>query len=63
MLGPYVIPNAYIEALDVVTNVQKTSAYRAPGSPAAAFAAETVIDEIAEKLNMDPIELRLLNAA
>ena len=63
MLGPYVIPNAYIEALDVVTNVQKTSAYRAPGSPAAAFAAETVIDEIAEKLNMDPIEIRLLNAA
>jgi len=63
MLGPYVIPNAYVEGLDVVTNVQKSSAYRAPGSPAAAFAIETAIDEIAEKLNIDPIEFRLLNAA
>ena len=63
MLGPYVIPNAYVEGLDVVTNVQKSSAYRAPGSPAAAFAIETVMDEVAEKLNIDPIEFRLLNAA
>ena len=63
MLGPYVIPNAYVEGLDVVTNVQKSSAYRAPGSPASAFAIETAIDEIAEKLDIDPIEFRLLNAA
>ena len=63
MLGPYIIPNAYVEGLDVVTNVQKSSAYRAPGSPASAFAIETAIDEIAEKLNIDPIEFRLLNAA
>ena len=63
MLGPYVIPNAYVEGLDVVTNVQKSSAYRAPGSPASAFAIETVMDEVAEKLNIDPIEFRLLNAA
>ena len=63
MLGPYVIPNAYVEGLDVVTNVQKSSAYRAPGSPAAAFAVETVVDEIAEKLGMDPVDFRLLNAA
>ena len=63
MLAPYVIPNAHIEGLDVVTNVQKASAYRAPGSPASAFAAETVIDELSEKLGIDPIEFRLLNAA
>ena len=63
MLGPYVIPNASVEGLDVVTNVQKSSAYRAPGSPAAAFAMETVIDELAEKLKMDPVEFRLNNAA
>ena len=63
MLGPYVIPNAAVEGLDVVTNVQKSSAYRAPGSPAAAFAMETVIDELAEKLKMDPVEFRLNNAA
>ena len=63
MLAPYVIPNTYIEALDVVTNVQKSSAYRAPGSPASAFAAESVIDELAGRLGMDPIDFRLLNAA
>ena len=63
MLGPYVIPNASVEGLDVVTNVQKSSAYRAPGSPAAAFAMETVIDELAEKLQIDPVEFRLNNAA
>jgi CO/xanthine dehydrogenase Mo-binding subunit len=63
MLGPYVIPNASVEGLDVLTNVQKSSAYRAPGSPAAAFAMETVVDELAEKLQIDPVEFRLNNAA
>ena len=63
MLGPYDIANAYIEGLDVVVNTQKAAAYRAPGSPAAAFAAETVIDELCEKLSMDPVEFRLHNAA
>ena len=63
MIGPYVIPNAYLEGLDVVTNVQKSSAYRAPGSPASAFAIESVVDELAEKLDIDPIEFRLINAA
>ena len=63
MLGPYVIPNAYVEGLDVVTNVQKSSAYRAPGSPASAFAVETVVDELAEALSIDPIEFRMRNAA
>ena len=63
MFGPYEIPNAYIEAYDVVVNTQKTAAYRAPGSPAAAFAAESVIDELCEKLDIDPIEFRLLNAS
>ena len=63
MLAPYDIANAHIEGVDVVTNTQKTAAYRAPGSPAAAFAAESVVDELCEKLSMDPIEFRLLNAA
>ena len=63
MLGPYVIPNAIVEGWDVVTNVQKSSAYRAPGSPAAAFAMETVVDEIAKQLNIDPIEFRTINGA
>ena len=63
MLGPYDITNAYIEGVDVVVNTQKAAAYRAPGSPAAAFAAESVIDELCEKLSMDPVEFRLRNAA
>ena len=63
MLGPYIIPNASVEGLDVLTNVQKSSAYRAPGSPAAAFAMETVVDELAEKLGIAPVEFRLSNAA
>ncbi|MCH7606716.1 MAG: xanthine dehydrogenase family protein molybdopterin-binding subunit [Chloroflexi bacterium] len=63
MMSAYDIPNAYIEGFDVVVNRPKTSAYRAPGSPAAAFAMETAIDELAEKLGMDPIDFRLLNSA
>ena len=63
IIGAYDIPNAYIEGYDIVVNRPKTSAYRAPGSPAAAFAMEGAIDEMAEKLGMDPIEFRLLNSA
>jgi CO/xanthine dehydrogenase Mo-binding subunit len=63
IMGAYDIPNAYIEGYDVVVNRPKTSAYRAPGSPAAAFAMETAIDELCEKLGMDPIDFRLLNSS
>ena len=63
MMAAYDIPNAYIEGFDVVVNRPKTSAYRAPGSPAAAFAMETAVDELCEKLEMDPLEFRLLNSA
>jgi len=63
IFGPYDIPNARVEGYDVVVNKPKTAAYRAPGAPAAAFAAETVIDEICERLNMTPLDFRLLNGA
>ena len=63
MLAPYEVANSFIEGIDVVVNSQKAAAYRAPGSPTAAFAAESVIDEICEQLGMDPVEFRLLNAA
>ena len=63
MLAPYVVPNSYIVGVDVVVNAQKAAAYRAPGSPTAAFAAESVIDEICERLEMDPVEFRLRNSA
>ena len=61
--GPYNISHARAEGFDVVTNRPKAAAYRAPGAPIGAFATETVIDEICEKLGMDPIEFRILNAA
>jgi xanthine dehydrogenase molybdenum-binding subunit len=63
MLAPYDIPNARVEGYDVLVNRPKSAAYRAPGAPAAAFASESVIDELCEKLGMDPLEFRLLNGA
>jgi CO/xanthine dehydrogenase Mo-binding subunit len=61
ILAPYCIENAVIEGYDVVVNKPRTAAYRAPGGTNAAFAAETVIDELSEKLGMDPVDFRLLN--
>ena len=63
VFAPYDVENAVIDGYDVVVNKPKTAAYRAPGAPNAAFAAEQVVDEIARKLGMDPIEFRLKNAA
>ena len=63
IFGPYDIPNAFVEGLDVVVNCQKAAAYRAPGSPPAAFAAESLIDEICDQIGMDPVEFRMLNAS
>jgi CO/xanthine dehydrogenase Mo-binding subunit len=62
-IAPYTIPNFLIEAYDIVVNRPKVAAYRAPGSPSAMFATESVLDEIAQKLGMDAIDLRLKNAA
>ena len=59
----YDIPNVLIDAFDVVVNKPATSAYRAPGATNAAFAAETVVDEICERLKTDPLEFRIKNGA
>ncbi|MGI8549738.1 MAG: xanthine dehydrogenase family protein molybdopterin-binding subunit [Dehalococcoidia bacterium] len=61
-LAPYTVENLLVDGYDVVCNKPKVAAYRAPGSPQAAFAVESVVDELAEKLGKDPLELRLLNA-
>ena len=62
--APYDIENVNVVGFDVVTNRPKVAAYRAPGAPISEFAVESVIDEIwPSKLGMDPIELRLKNAA
>ena len=62
-LGPYDIANLKFDSFDVVVNRPKVAAYRAPGAPASAFACECVINELAEKCGLDPIEFRLRNAA
>jgi CO/xanthine dehydrogenase Mo-binding subunit len=61
--APYDIPNVHSLGLDVVSNRSKVAAYRAPGAPIGAYAVECVMDEIAEALKIDPLELRLKNAA
>ncbi|MFT6434596.1 MAG: CO/xanthine dehydrogenase Mo-binding subunit [Candidatus Azotimanducaceae bacterium] len=58
----YDVPNIKIEGLSVVLNKAKVRAYRGPGAPQAAFAAESVLNDLSEKLGIDPIELRLKNA-
>src|SRR5205085_7496639 len=61
--APYNIPNQHTIGYDVVCNRPKSAAYRAPGSPISAFAAESVLDILAKKIGMDPLQLRLKNAA
>ena len=63
MMGQYDIPNGHLKAIDVVVNRPKSAAYRAPGAPASAFCMETAMDELAEKLGIDPLEFRLMNIA
>jgi CO/xanthine dehydrogenase Mo-binding subunit len=61
-LACYNLPHFFIESHDVVVNKPKVSAYRAPGSPMATFATESLIDELARRLEIDPMALRLKNA-
>ncbi len=63
ILSPYKLDNLRIDGYDVVVNRPQSGAYRAPGGTNAAFASETVIDELAEILDIDPLEFRHINAA
>src|SRR5262245_8651172 len=62
VFAPYDVPNFLIEGYDVLVNKPKVAAYRAPGAPQSMYACESLLDELARKLEMDPIELRLKNA-
>lgn len=62
VFAAYKCDNQLVDGYDVIVNKPKTAAYRAPGSPNAAFATEQVIDEISQKLGVDPIDFRLMNA-
>ena len=58
----YIVPNFAFRAYEVSTNKTPTDAYRAPGGTQAFFTLEAALDELAAKLEMDPLELRLKNA-
>ena len=63
MFTAYNIQNILIDGYDVVVNKPKSAAYRSPGTPQACFPAEALIDELAEKVGMDPLDFRIKNAA
>jgi xanthine dehydrogenase YagR molybdenum-binding subunit len=54
----YACPNIMIEEADVFTHAGPAAAFRAPGHPQGCFALEQVIDDLAEKLGMNPLALR-----
>lgn len=58
----YRCPNVDIRCYEVLTNKVSVGAYRAPGAPQATFALESAVDELCEKLEMDPFAFRLKNA-
>jgi CO/xanthine dehydrogenase Mo-binding subunit len=58
----YKLPAVMHIGYDVLANRPKAAAYRAPGSPMAAFAVESLIDEMCRELGLDPMEVRLKNA-
>ena len=61
--APYDLEHVKTIGWDIVTNRPKAAAYRAPGAPMAAFAVESAIDELARHFGLDPLEVRLKNAA
>ena len=59
----YRVPNFAVRGVDVLTFKPSAGAYRAPGAPSIVFALESLMDEAARALKLDPLELRLRNAA
>ena len=60
--GPYRIANARARGQAVYTNKLRAGSFRGFGNPQASFAGESQIDELAARLGIDPVELRLKNA-
>ncbi|HYM67093.1 MAG TPA: xanthine dehydrogenase family protein, partial [Patescibacteria group bacterium] len=63
LAGSYRLPAYDVQGMEVSTNKTPAEAYRAPGAPQAFFALESALDELAVKLDMDPIDLRLRNVS
>lgn len=60
-LGPYRVPSYRIEALAIYTNTSPAGSYRSIGGPQTVWATESLMDELADALEMEPLELRLGN--
>ncbi|MFC1995278.1 xanthine dehydrogenase family protein molybdopterin-binding subunit [Chloroflexota bacterium] len=60
-VGSYRIPNFWVDSYGVYTNLTRASAYRGVGTPEVTWAIENQMDVIAEKLGLDPVELRQKN--
>jgi len=60
--GPYDVPNVRIDSYALYTNNPPAGALRGFGVPQACFACETQMDILAERLGIDPLELRRRNA-
>jgi selenium-dependent xanthine dehydrogenase len=60
--GPYDIPNVRADCYAMYTNNPPAGAFRGFGVTQSAFAVESMMDMLAEKLNIEPVELRRLNA-
>jgi|GEM_PF-5453081 len=63
LITQYCIPNVKVEAYGVYTNIPNNTPFRGFGNPQVFFAFEQLVDELAEKLNIDPLELRIKNLA
>jgi CO/xanthine dehydrogenase Mo-binding subunit len=61
ILGPYRYPNLKINSYCVYTNTPSAASFRSIGGPQTAWATESQMDIIAQKLGIDPVELRLKN--
>ncbi len=59
--GPYVVPHVKTDAYCIYTNNTMAGSFRGFGSPQVHFAAESQMDELAKKLDMDPLDLRMKN--
>ena len=60
-LGPYRVPHYSIEVQNVYTTTTPAGAFRSIGGPQSVWATESIMDELAAALDMDPVELRLVN--
>ncbi|MGI9335473.1 MAG: molybdopterin cofactor-binding domain-containing protein, partial [Gammaproteobacteria bacterium] len=60
--GPYFIPNVTATSQAVLTNLAPSGAFRGFGVPQAALAHEAMLDKLAQKVGIDPLEMRLRNA-